>query len=163
MSENSSVTSSIGATGKGFFEKLQDGDFGLAKTFWLYGALVSFIASIIMELTAIISIGFLAIIKLPYTVYGAAVIMGTWRAANKYEGPEIWAVLAKITAVLDAIMLIVGLIATFWFRGSRSSLARQVHPDVKRVIHLPTFFRQWFATLCLLATPRWYYLISDFK
>jgi len=44
---------------------------------------------------------------LAYTAYEIPVIIGTWRAANKYKGSKIWAVLAKIAVVLGAIMLAV--------------------------------------------------------
>jgi len=97
------------ATEKGFFKKLANGDFGLAKTYWLYGVLFGFFVNIAMRL--ITSIGLLVIVMLVYTAYEIPVIIGVWRAAKKYQGPKIWAELAKIAVVLGAIMLVVGVIA----------------------------------------------------
>lgn len=107
MSEVETTTSS--STEKGFFGKLANGDFGLAKTYWLYGVLVRVVVGIISN--AATSIGGFVILMLAYTAYETAVIMGTWRAANKYQGQKIWAVLAKITVVLGVVMLVVGLLA----------------------------------------------------
>jgi hypothetical protein len=111
MSENENVTT----TEKGFFGKLSNGDYGLAKTYWLYGVLVGFVVNI--EMKPITSIGLLVIVMLAYTAYEIPVVMGTWRAANKYEGSKVWAVLAKIAVVLGAIMLVVGLIAIVGLLG----------------------------------------------
>jgi hypothetical protein len=108
MSENENVTNSVATTEKGFFGNLSNGDFGLAKTYWLYGVLVGFVVNIAM--TPITSIGLLIIVMLAYTAYEIPVIMGTWRAAKKYEGSKIWAVLAKIAVVLGAISLSLGIV-----------------------------------------------------
>ncbi len=96
------------STEKGFFWKLANGDFGLAKTYWVYGVLVGVVVNIITNVVT--SIGGLVILILAYTAYQIPVIMGIWRAANKYQGPKIWAILAKIAVVLGAIMLAVGLL-----------------------------------------------------
>ena len=93
---------------KWFFGKLANGDFGLAKTYWFYGVLVGFIVSVVMKLIA--SIGLLVIVMLTHAAYGIPLIMGIWRAATKYEGSKIWAVLAKIAVVLGVIMLATNLI-----------------------------------------------------
>ncbi len=47
MSENETNENT---TERGFFSKLSNGDFGLAKTFWLYNILVSVVANILMKL-----------------------------------------------------------------------------------------------------------------
>ncbi|MCS5551495.1 MAG: hypothetical protein NZ811_08275 [Gammaproteobacteria bacterium] len=104
-----------GSTPKGFFGKLANGDFGLAKTYWVYGVLVGFVVSIIINV--ITSIGGLVILMLAYTAYEIPVIMGTWRAANKYQGSKIWAILAKIAVVLGVISLAVGLLAFIGLLG----------------------------------------------
>lgn len=54
---------------------------------------------------------------LVYTAWEIPVIMGTWRAANKYEGGKIWAILAQIATVFAAIMLAIGLIAIVGLLG----------------------------------------------
>lgn len=93
----------------GFFSKLSRGDYGLAKTYWLYGVLVGVVVNIVFSIVK--SPGIIAIAMLAYIAYGVPVIMGIWRAATKYTGPKIWAVLAKIACVLGAFMLAVGLLA----------------------------------------------------
>lgn len=97
-------TTANDSTEKGFLWKLANGDFGLAKTYWLYGVLVGFIVNIAIK--PITSASLLVIVMLAYTLYEIPVVMGTWRAADKYQGSKIWALLAKVAVVLGAIMLV---------------------------------------------------------
>jgi hypothetical protein len=115
MNENENMENDSETLEKGFFGKLSNGDFGLAKTYWLYGVLAGFIVNIAMK--PITSIGLLVCVMLAYTAYAIPVIMGTWRAANKYKGSKIWEILAKIAVVLGAISLIIGLISIVGLLG----------------------------------------------
>ncbi len=92
-----------------FFSKLARGEFGLAKTYWLYGVLVGVIANVLSNVVT--SIAGLVIFMVIYTAYEIPVLMGIWRASDKYQGPSAWAVLAKIAVILGAIMLAIGLFA----------------------------------------------------
>jgi hypothetical protein len=95
---------------KGFFKKLSDGDFGLAKTYWLYGILVSIGAQIVMAVVEMSeSVALIIIISLVMFGYFVFQIIGVWNASNRYTGSKIWAVLAKISAVLSVLGLILGL------------------------------------------------------
>jgi hypothetical protein len=88
---------------KSFFGKLANGDFGLAKTYWLYGVLVGFVTNILIM--AISSTGILVVVFLALVAYSVPLYLGVWRAANKYEGRKLWSILAKIATVLGVIML----------------------------------------------------------
>lgn len=107
--ENERADNGVSLAEKGFFGKLLNGDFGLAKTYWLYGVLVAFILSIPIKF--ITSIESIIIIILLSGVYQITVLMGVWRAANKYKGLKLWAVLAKIAAVLGLFILMLGVIS----------------------------------------------------
>lgn len=98
-SKSSSNTSSSG----NFFSKLASGDFGLAKTYWLYGILVSLVVQIIGEF--ITSTESLVLVMGIYIIYMLPVLLGIWRASKKYTGPYVWAVLAKIAVVLGWLSL----------------------------------------------------------
>lgn len=102
-------TATSNVSEKGFFGKLANGDFGLAKTYWIYGVLAGIVVNIV--LSVVTSIGALVFLMLAYIAYEIPVLMGTWRAANKYPGLKIWAILAQVAVVLGAIMLAVGLFA----------------------------------------------------
>lgn len=115
MTELETATNGSTVCEKGFFGKLANGDFGLAKTYWLYGVLVGIVVNIIS--IVVTSVGGVVILILAYTAYEIPVIMGTWRAANKYEGPKIWVFLAKIAVVLGAIMLAISLLAVISLLG----------------------------------------------
>ena len=96
---------------KGFFKKLSDGDFGLAKTYWLYGALVSIGAQIVMAVVGMSeSVALIIIIMLALIVYSVFQMIGVWNASNRYTGSKIWAVLAKIAVVLGALTLVLSLV-----------------------------------------------------
>ena len=107
-SSNKSPTSV--AAEHGFFQKLSSGEFGLAKTYWLYGVVVGVVLS--LGIRAITSMGLLTVIVLTYTAYQTLVLIGTWRASKKYEGWNGWAILAKVAVVLGAIWLIGTVIMT---------------------------------------------------
>jgi hypothetical protein len=98
--------------GKDFFERLANGDLGLARTYWLCGVLVALVVSLISSFitsTRVITV-FMAI----YTIgYGVPWALGTWRAARKYEGPKIWAVLARVAIVLSVIGMVITLLILF--------------------------------------------------
>jgi len=93
---------------KGFLKKLRDGDYGLAKTYWLYGIVVSavfgFITRMILMATGrdgLLFVFGLVILGLIYTVFFQA--PGLWRAAKRYQGPKIWAIFGQIVAVIAVI------------------------------------------------------------
>ncbi|MGO2137040.1 MAG: hypothetical protein ACTH3S_16615 [Marinobacter sp.] len=95
---NNTETSPLGAESKNFFSKLTSGDFGLAKTYWLFGVVVGIVLNLIIKFTP--SIGGLLVILALAVVYQVMVLLGVWRAANRYQGRKAWTILAKIAAVL---------------------------------------------------------------
>ncbi len=84
MSENETNKNNME---KGFFSKLSNGDFGLAKTYWLYNVLVGTVFNILMKL--IISIEFFIIALVAYIAYSIPVLIGLWQSANKYKGKKL--------------------------------------------------------------------------
>jgi len=96
---------------KNFFIKLKDGDFGLAKTYWLFGVLVSIIYRIFLELALVAnSIGIIYAANIALIVYSYFHLFGLWNSADRYTGKKVWAFLAKVAVVLGVIQVI-GLIA----------------------------------------------------
>jgi tetrahydromethanopterin S-methyltransferase subunit G len=96
MSELDSISSETQQ--RGFLSKLVNGDFGLAKTYWLYGFVVGLIINVLTRI--IPSLGALAVILAVAIPYQIMVLLGVWRAADKYQGRKAWAILAKIATVL---------------------------------------------------------------
>ncbi len=97
----------------GFFNKLSRGDYGLAKTYWLYGVAIGVVFNIVLSIvfSIIKSPGMIAIALLAYTAYGIPAITGIWRSATRYTGHKVWAVMAKVACVLGTLMLLGGLLA----------------------------------------------------
>ena len=103
---------------KGFFKKLSDGDFGLAKTYWLYGVLVGIAANIVMTVVGMSgSTALIVIIMLALTVYSVFQMTGVCNASDRYTVSKIWAVLAKIAVVLGVLSIIVTVVGTLALLG----------------------------------------------
>jgi hypothetical protein len=99
---------------KSFFIKLKDGDFGLAKTYWLYGVVVNLILSIPTYVVSNLSL--LIVLTIIGLIYGVIVLIGIWNSASRYEGLKLWAILAKLATILGFITIIltaVGLLYLF--------------------------------------------------
>lgn len=77
-------------------KSLPAGDFGLAKTYWLFQVLPALIVSIANEMvppnTAVV-------LLLLFCLYEMFALPGVWNAATRYPGPSVWAVFAKIGVV----------------------------------------------------------------
>lgn len=93
------------STGDGnFFKKLRNGDFGLFKTYWLYGVGVGVVTNIIgNQITSGFGLGTFGII---YSLYGTQVALGLWRSAKRYQGRKLWAVFGRIVAVFSWIAVL---------------------------------------------------------
>ena len=95
----------------GFVARATSGDFGLPKTFWLFGALGNLVG-----VTCLASLGtafeaspriWMAPVVLAVSVavvyYGLMVWISIWRAAVQYRGPTVWARLATVAGSLGVI------------------------------------------------------------
>jgi len=94
---------------KGFLKKLKDGDFGLAKTFWIYniliGVVVQFMYAIIESIEPSTSMLLMVVaISIIVVIYAIICLIGLWKAASKYTGPRVWPVLTKIWIVFAIIV-----------------------------------------------------------
>ena len=94
-----------------FFQKLSRGDFGLAKTYWLYGVVVG-AASRILDMI-IPSPVVVALLNVAWIVYAVFLYMGIWKAAGRYTGERGWAILARIMVVIGALFLVLTLVGLF--------------------------------------------------
>lgn len=93
---------------KSFFMKISSGDFGLAKTYWLYWALI--LPPVNAAMVIVPTTATLVIVALANAAYLIPALIGVWRAANRCEGRKIWAVLAMIILVLGMISIALMLI-----------------------------------------------------
>ncbi len=109
MSDTLTVETGFTLPAKSFLGKIVDGDYGLAKTYWLYGVLPGSIANLLSYAISQDSLFF--VFFSAYTAYDVLVLVGTWRAANTYRGPRIWAIMAKAAVLLSSMMLAIGLLA----------------------------------------------------
>ena len=98
-----------------FFGRLWRGEYGLAKTYWLYGVvagfllgfLVGFFGGFLQALGVLPDARFLNALLLPYSVVSS---VGIWRAAGSYDGPKVWAVLARVAVSFGWVVLLAALV-----------------------------------------------------
>jgi hypothetical protein len=88
--------------GRSFMSKLIQGDYGLAKTYWLFGVLGNIVMSLPLPF---IAEELILVLYLPLLSYSVVVLIAVWRAANRYQGPKYWSILAKIATVLGWIQV----------------------------------------------------------
>lgn len=118
----------VSASLREFFRKLRNGEFSLAQTFWVYGLVGKFIYYVLVvkgicsqdvlfrlyesfgESGLLFIVGTIESI---YVIYFIHVLLGMWRASDKYTGNQIWAVLAKIYVVLGTIMILRSIFVDF--------------------------------------------------
>ena len=97
-------------SGHSWPEKFLNGDFGLAKTYWLFyfipNGLLNFLTRKVPNEQFDWIYGLYSIFLIP-------VMLGIWRAADRYEGSKIWSFLAKFTVILGIIFFILGIISGF--------------------------------------------------
>lgn len=113
---------------KNIFKRLYQGELSLPLTFWGFGLLVPIALGIILALVlfsilvaqnasppfanfiaSLGAAGQCAAIVLFYLVtiaYTFVLIVAQWRAAEKYQGRKIWALLVKICSVFGAVLTV---------------------------------------------------------
>lgn len=92
-----------------FLSNLVNGNYGLAKTYWLYGVLTSWLISLV-GLAAVIltkSQGLGVVLLIVFFLYFVFIAAAIWNAANKYAGNRIWSALAKVSLVLSFVANVV--------------------------------------------------------
>jgi len=99
--------------------RLLNGDVGLAKTFWIFNILVNIIVSIgiwfATDANATIPFFVFVIFSVIWT---PIILISIWRAATKYAGNRVWAILAKVWVVMDALVHVVNIsVSIFAFSG----------------------------------------------
>jgi len=109
-SEASTNTNDGQGDGGWFFARLFQGDYGLPKTFWLFGILVWIVhfaidAALLSATRSSANHTIGVIVDALFLVYLLIVIPGTWNAANKYEGLKLFSILAKLICVVWLILL----------------------------------------------------------
>ena len=100
-SRKSHELNALATPNTGFFTQLVRGDAGLFWTFWVFGVLAHLFVTIL-------GVGFKhaglwkavwAVVAIDL-VYWPVLLIGLWRAANRYSGARVWSLSAKVFVVL---------------------------------------------------------------
>ena len=89
------------------FGKLFNGDYGLAKTFWIG----CFLANILWKFIFMISFAMqlprflILVLVLCFVLYFFAAYIGLWSASNKYQGSKFWVYLSRFIVILGLFAL----------------------------------------------------------
>ena len=108
MPELSPVVQGSENNNPSFLIKLAHGDFGLAKTFWIFVILTNFVFGIISQLIPIMAILFFLFFLI--IIYQCALLSGIWNAARKYNGNKFWVILAKFYVAVGWILQVVAIL-----------------------------------------------------
>jgi len=103
---------------KNFFIKLKDGDYGLAKTYWLYGVVVNVIFKVLGAYAGSYSQKLFATVLIVNIIYSLLWLVGLHNSATKYEGSKIWVILTYVMILvwlLNTLMLFVGVKSTLGY------------------------------------------------
>ena len=102
---------------KNFLLKLKDGDYGLAKTFWLYGILVNIVFKVSGAFAGSYSEKLFGIVWAIHTIYLIIWIIGLHKSANRYKGSKVWAVLGYIMVIIWALntLIMAGIVKDILF------------------------------------------------
>ena len=97
------------------------GDVPLVKTYWLFGVVAGIFFNIVFAYieyqSAVFSTGLgpifvlgLVVFVFTYTVF---IFFATWRSANKYQGLQRYAILAKVSIIFGVMALIKAVLEIF--------------------------------------------------
>ena len=97
------------------------GDLTLVKTYWLFGVVGGIFFHIaftyIEYQSAVFSTGFgpafVFGLVIFFFTYSAFILVAIWRSANKYQGLQRYAILAKVGVILGVMALIKTMLAIF--------------------------------------------------
>ncbi len=89
----------------GFWTRLIQGHYGLAKTYWLFGIAGGVVVYILTIAVGAVDggIGMLLGVGLAVLAYFVIWAIGVWRAATLYQGRRLWAILAKVAVILGVL------------------------------------------------------------
>ena len=94
-----------------FLGKLWRGDYGLARTFWLWGFVYPLALLLGLMLLGLMSEGRFELAQyialLAMLGYWAMWHVGLWRAAFMYEGLKLWPILACLVSIVSLANLVV--------------------------------------------------------
>ena len=88
-----------------FLNNLKSGQYGLAKTYWLFGVAI-FLPLNMLYSSGVLSYELILVTFVLTVMYSYFWIIGCWVAASNYQGPMVWAVLAKVVTVINVIAIL---------------------------------------------------------
>jgi len=99
--ENSSNGSAIETHHLTFYEKFTAGEFGLAKTYWLFGVVPAFFVGLAMRVVSTSSSVFW--IGALFIAYQLILLVAIWNAGKKYKGSRVWPLLAFLMVLMAVV------------------------------------------------------------
>lgn len=94
----------------GFLGRLWRGETPLAQAYWSYGFVLNGVfASVALVIGSDVP-AYVGFVWWPfYLAYFAVVLVAVWRSSERYPGPRLWAMLARVAVLVDVIRLVLQL------------------------------------------------------
>lgn len=97
--------------------KLWTGKFSLPKTYWYFTVLASILLGIpisfleaLADSAILDNFNILFIFYVLIGSYGLIALVGLWRSSNNYIGLQLWAILSKLVALFQAVLLLFSIV-----------------------------------------------------
>ena len=98
------------ANNKKYFSDFFEGKLSLPHSYWIFGIVYSLVVGLVIAIF-VIGLGMpdrtVNVLAFPWLIY---IAVGVWRSSDKYKGPKIWSILAKIAVVLSVIQNVAGIL-----------------------------------------------------
>lgn len=92
----------------GRIANLFEGNYGLPKTYWLYGVVLGLVIGLtvggVIGLSKSATVALLGLVLI--WAYQVFMTIAIWNAATKYPGSKVWSVLARLATVVGLLRLV---------------------------------------------------------
>jgi hypothetical protein len=97
-------------------KKVWRGEIGLVVTYWLWGVLVAniLLGRVLGFIVDAVENEFLSLLHLVFVIaVNVFATVAIWHSAANYKGQAVWAVLARLTAVVNVLVLVLAALGVF--------------------------------------------------
>lgn len=111
MSVTSTTLDDQQATPSTFLKRLMNGNFGLTRTYWLYGVAgicgLLFVSMLASYFAAPFGAVVFSVCMLATVAYGTAAMIGAWRAASRTGSPKLTQIRIAVGALPVALIILI--------------------------------------------------------
>ncbi len=95
----------------GLVARLWRGELSLPVTFWAFGFVPNFVIGLLLAALSTRTSQLARGVTYLYLGYYALMVIAIWRSSERYTGPKVWRVLARVMVMLGVLRTLVGIFA----------------------------------------------------